>query len=65
MKLVKENLNENYVNPIEKILNKLGIEVKDDGLVIVKSRFGRILCYMAVKDRIFERIDKDTYKLIN
>ena len=45
-----------------KILSKLGIEVTKDSEIIGRTKFGKFLCNMAVRDGIFMKTG-DTFRL--
>lgn len=51
-------------NIIDKFFKIFGLDISDDGVVKVSNRMGRLLCNLAVREKSFEKIDNDTYKLI-
>ena len=50
-------------NVLDKFFKKLGVNVSPDGKITPTSKFGRILCKMAEKDNLFDKIDNNTFRL--
>lgn len=47
---------------MDKLFKGMGITY-ESGIITPTSRFGKMLCFMALKDGRFEKIDEKTYKL--
>jgi hypothetical protein len=73
--LFKENLNISDVsdsrlhesksekNIVDKFFKIFGLDISDDGIVKVSNKMGKLLCNMAVREKYFEKLNDNTYKL--
>jgi hypothetical protein len=50
-------------NIVDKFFKIFGLDISDDGIVKVSNRMGKLLCNMAVREKYFEKLDDNTYKL--
>jgi hypothetical protein len=58
----QSNLNEEQ-NILDKFFKIFGLSITDDGVITVSKKIGKILCNLAVKENLFEKINDTTYKL--
>ncbi len=50
-------------NIVDKFFKIFGLDISDDGIVKVSNKMGKLLCNMAVREKYFEKLNDNTYKL--
>jgi hypothetical protein len=65
--VIKEELEYNATGEtkpmLDKILRKLGVEITENSDIISKTKFGKLLCNMASRDGLFDKIGDNLYRL--